>query len=347
MKLLKRLKSLDSRGISHIALPLLAAVLIAVAGSASLVASHANAASKKHTTNTKKSSIPKPGYLVIYSAGGQYNSVRIRLVGTPSFPHQCNTSITPTLDVIKPLPTPATPKNGGASAAVKFLKLGCSPVSNNGAYQITLGKNRNFNSPHAPTATVDIDTGYCTLVHPGHNDLDSKFQADAKGNCPGADTAVDPPIAINVVVNVKPKVNTKTKSVTGYIEVKDASGDDMTRAQCTGQITAQFTSVGSDKIVASGNLPLKYTKPASGSSYCVAKLTKVTLAPGNYVEAGFENGTAYFNPGHGSAQVNIPVPVAKKKAAHKKTSTKKTNSGGASTQSGSNQYGPTVTAPPQ
>jgi len=320
-----------------------AAVLVAVAGSATVVASHANAAAKKHygpvqTTSPNdpikknKSAVPKPGYLVIYSARGQFNSVKIHLEGNPSFPHKCNSLITPSKDVIKTLPTPPLPKNGGAPVVVKFLKLSCSPVSNDGAYQLSFGEDKKFK--HGASAVVDIDSGYCTLVHPGHPELDSKFQAGANGSCPGADTAADTPVKIDVVVNAKPKLNTKNDSVTGYIEVKAASGEGMTRAQCTGQVTAKYTSVKYGTVAATKNLPLKYTKPASGPSYCVAKLPKIIFAPDSFILHGIENGTAYFNPAQGnSAAFNVTLPGSKKHTTKKNTTkhnTTTSNGGAAS-----------------
>lgn len=291
-----RMKALNAKGIAHFVAPLVIVLLVGVIGTYMLVASHA--ATRTVDNGVKPVTKPKNGVLVVYSEEGRYDSVKIVLTGADAKTHKCgglfNTSVA---SVTKKLPT--TKQADGKLAP---LSIKCSAIGGYGNYHVYFGKNKKFTGQNT---TIDVDEGFCTLVHSDAAKT-RKIAADAAGNCPGSEAEPDAATKIDVVMKTLPKLSGDKKSILGFVQVSSAT-EDLTMLQCTGQVLVGYTST-TTGLKVNASYSLRYVKPKTGNSYCVAQIYKLEkpLAAGEYNVNGYLGGTAYFNEAMNTARITIP-----------------------------------------
>lgn len=338
-----RILKLNNRGISHVIVPLVVVVGLAVAGTYSVVASHAASKTKDQTLSSAKPKHVKTGYLVVYN-GGNHDNVKITLVNADKKDYKCGGSFNNDNYLVKHF------SNNGYRAVgttkvftYKPMKLKCSPIHGDSSYRIAFSINDNYGEGYQ---AVDVDAGYCTIVHPDAS-LTRKVQVDAKGSCGTELKAEDaaakatPVEKIGTSVSVLVDKNIKLKKgLSGYIAVGDPNKA-VTKNMCTGQVNVSVNSpVNPSVAIASTNLPLKFYQPVAtgphkewiqpGKAICVAKMTHIfkSLDAGTYVVTATEAGTNFFKPSGNTATVTIPKAVAKAAKKHK-TANKSTGTGGA------------------
>lgn len=280
-------RRLNSAGVSHLLLPLVAVLVVAIAGTFAAVANRASdtATVDSAALTAATGSAKSKSYLLVYGEDGRYTYANIKLVGT-AVPHKCGKKLAENASVTKKIP------KGRA------LKLNCAPVGDGGKYEVTFMKSKTVTAK-SPTVTVDIDSDYCTYVHRDASKI-RKVAVAANGTCdaPDADKATQ----VTTTMRVLPNMDATKKSFKGYVEISAAEG--LTKAQCAGQVSVAVT--GPRK--ANYNLPLKYSKAKAGENkgegYCVAKLKKYRLAAGEVatVSAAFK-GTAYLGASDGQATI--------------------------------------------
>ena len=278
MKLtLPSLKKMNNQGISHFLVPLVIVMILAVGGVYAMVSSSAQSGDKN------KSSKPKPGYMLVYSEQGRLNKVHILLQSSGDYKgtaSNCGGNVK--TGVVKKL------------NAKKPVKIKCDAIGGDASYYVGFYQDATYVSQ----TSVDIDSGYCTLVHP--NGSQRKVQL-VGGKCKDQDA--DNVTPVNVAVRVLPQLSKDQSSYTGYVEVS-TPGRSVTKAQCVGQVDLGISLASDPYHVSLSFLPLKYTKPkGGGNAYCAAKIKKQKPAPGTYkVEATVKQGK-YFNTASASANV--------------------------------------------
>lgn len=280
-------RRLNSAGVSHLLLPLVAVLVIAVAGTFAAVANRASdTATVDETALTAAANNSKPkSYMLVYGEDGRYTHANIKLLGT-SEPHKCGKKLAENASVTKKIPKS------------RPLKLSCAPVGDGGKYEVTFMKSKTVSSK-SPTVTVDIDSEYCTYVHRDTTKI-RKVPVAANGSCDAPD--VDTATQVATDLRVLPKMDANKKSFKGYVEISASEG--LTKAQCTGQVSVAIT--GPRKV--DYNIPVKYSKAKAGENkgegYCVAKLKKYRLAAGDVatVSATFK-GTKHLGASDGQATI--------------------------------------------
>lgn len=235
--------------------------------------------------STKKSS---KGYLVVYSEQGKYSSATLTSNGN-----------------VKCSGAPVNKATGNAiiNLSKKGKKLICDATSGSQKYTISyLG---------GPTTVVDVDAGYCVLAHA--NPAKTR-KVTAKGSTCESDAKNDTVTKVGSTITVKPELAKNKKSVTGYVDINGFGA--IAKIMCSGQVNLELKDA-SNKVVQKKTVPVKYTKPANGSAYCVAKytLSKTTQGQTYTVQASFA-GNKFFN---GSMNSSVPVSVPAKTTAKKST----------------------------
>ncbi len=296
-----RTRKLNQRGVSHLLIPLLVVVLVAVGGVYALVASHADSLNKK-TTSTKK------GVLVIYSQQGKYQSAKVQLVGTPPKGVNCGGALNANGFVEVKLPAL---KNGKAAPK----KVNCAPVSGTGAYEIFYGASKQASGPqhydyaNGPMVSVDVDAGYCTIVHTDASQI-RKVKYDGK-KCEDNLDKDEPIQKLNVSMRVLPdKIAAGKKKITGYVDLRVPSWN-LQREQCAGSVTITYSNGGAT--ASQVKAPIKYTQSEKwneGNGYCVAVLNLATSGAGTWkIDASFP-GNTYLNSNTATATATVAKAAA-------------------------------------
>jgi hypothetical protein len=309
MKQLFKLKRLDSRGVSHLLLPMVVVMALAVGGTYMLVASRANPVDLSAAAVKKPVANKKTGYLVVYNSDGVTESAKAKVTasGTNS-----------------PGKSFACKGVSQANPVIRFNKSGnkvlvCSPTDNTAKYNISYSNaGGSYNAPFA----VDVDAGYCTMVYPNPS-MTAKVLL-AKGNrCPSVPAAiVKKDVGVRVLLDTPKK---GAKKLSGFVEISPG-GQPVSKNWCSGSLAlnvldANGATVSSNtyavKYVGSGTPSAK--KFHNGVSYCVVKFTSAgsgkLKAGQSYSASAHYSGDAYFNPSDGSsAVVALPAAVVKAKA---------------------------------
>ncbi len=222
MKHLKSfLKPLNRRGIAHFMAPLLIIVLIAIGGTAAMVASHADSTSGS--------------LMVLFSSGGTYDKAKISLQGNPQIKHKCGTSFNKdgSGKSLISIPAPSHSKAG-------IKPLACTPTGTGVIYAVTFGKAGSDGTvAWQPSAVmVDIDTSMCTFVHADGN---ANKVSNASGKC--NDTAkTDPTDA----PKPKPPKPAKLKIVKDKAKAKAATAPLTLNIATYNVLGASHTDAGGD-----------------------------------------------------------------------------------------------------
>jgi hypothetical protein len=298
----QRLISLGSRGIAHFLAPLVLVLLVGIGGTYLLVASHADA----KTGGTEAKTAPagkkaKTGYLVLYGAS---DADQVKIVASNvDKTVKCGGTLTAAKSsVVKKI---NTPKNAKTTPRLKFA---CTPVNGNGQYQVYFGKDNKFTT--ARYVALDVDAGYCVIVHPtvaGDTSQQQvrKVSAGSNSSCNVKDPA--PAVKLTPTLRVLPAYGNEKNS---YVELA-VPGKDLVKGACTGQVSVHYEKDGK---TATYRNALKYTKPKGiDNGYCVASITKdlasltkaktkADLDKTYTVNASFA-GSVYFNSATASATV--------------------------------------------
>lgn len=307
-KISQRLFTLGSRGIAHYLAPLIIVVLVGIVGTYLVVASHADATTSSNggvTANTTTTGNANTGYMVIYTNAGQYNAVKVSLHGGPAGTYHCGANLTSKNNY-----TYVRLFSNNASRG----KFACTPISGQQSYDFvydSAGRNSKFTNDYI---SVDIDKGYCTLVHPDPSKI-RKVAAGANGHCESdADTPVQQATESRNVMGL----SKDKKSLTGYIEVyrPGSPHQSVTKKECTGEVKLKIVKKlkNSSPSYWFAN-PLKYVGATkTNPSYCVA------VGPqSNAIHAGFMQsgdtftvqssfpGNAYLAP-TAAADVTVKIP---------------------------------------
>jgi hypothetical protein len=315
MKLLqtfKKMRGLNSRGISHLVLPLAIVMLVGVTGTYMLVGSKAATNKTGGFSADSASKIEKPGkkkgYLLVYSQKGRYEQVSIRIAGA----HDPNTY--------------KTHKCGGSfnnsnhsvhkkfkSSGKKFppLKITCSAVGESALYEVYFGKNNKFIEDYT---AVDVDEGYCTHVF---RDASLVKKSPVDKNTGTCQHLPDPVTKYDLDMRVLPQLTKNKKALKGFVELALREHADPTdpmkitglnKHECVGEI---HVTIGGSSEELDYDLPIKFVKGKKGG-YCIASLNQrftgggKLLSPGvTTVKADF-SGSVYFNPSTSTANITIP-----------------------------------------
>ena len=313
----KTLKPLNSVGISHIMIPLLVVMLVAVGGTFLLVSSHAA------TTKSKNG-------VIVINNGEQtdYKYVRIQEVNPNNTKHTCagKTFGKSSNFVVKKLNTPDS-----TTALVAPLQFTCSAIGGNTIYNVTYSEDNDFTTTVSEDKTnaVDIDEGWCTSVNPDANQT-TKTKAD-NGKCAAPNTKIP---ARDIIVGFGDTGNGSEKGlsvldkgnyINGLVSFK-ADGHNITQSACTGQAYVIYTSTtpGAAAIPPVA-FPLKWDNPkAKGlKSFCVIKLTqlKTPLAAGAYKVTVKYAGSKLLNPLPEAGVTSTSTYTIKPKAVVKRVPT--------------------------
>lgn len=277
---LQTLTKLGQRGMSHVVLPLLVVVGLAVGGTFALVSSHAA---------TKKADVTK-GYMQIYG-DSNYDSVKITRVSTDAN-HKCTGMTSTSNSVVKKVSTK------------KPIKVACTRVAGDSAYEVAYGKAGKFDTN--ATQAVDIDGGFCSKIH-----VDPALNSKTAGTC-----KADPKAAqakVDAEIKVLPSYDAKTRAVTGYVSVA-LPGKDVERSQCTGQVvlTIAYVNPHPAPVSKTVKLPLKLAKDKKAEhTSCAAKIR--AIKDKNFLKGGEAytitanfGGNRAFNAGSASTTVTLP-----------------------------------------
>lgn len=302
-----KLRSLNSRGISHIILPLLIVVGIGVVGSFAVVSSHADDIAKNGNTvvgeqiSGTKAAKTKKAALVVYGADKGYDRVRIRIIGADQKTHKCGGSLAKTGMVTKKL-SQVKPKS--ATNVMPATKLTCDAVGGGAYYQVEFGDKKGYGKD---VVTTDVDGGYCSIIYPAANK--NTKTALSGGKCAEAPNQgkIEAQAA---TMTIAPKVSKKGVFQGGEIAIKVA-GKDLTRVQCTGSLHFSI-SPSSEKASSPFNsdLPLSYNSGSkSGKDYCHASLLSLVKTlkakPGTYLTSATLNNAPYFTAADVSGSITL------------------------------------------
>jgi uncharacterized FlaG/YvyC family protein len=296
-------RRLDSRGVSHLLLPLLLVVGVAVVGTFMLVTSHANP-SDATAAVAKKS--PSVGYIMLYNANDATNLHKTVKV-TASGSVKC-AGVKPTGVVsLRTDLLPHSLRCQITSSGNEKYNIAYDSISNPGTY------NQSF--------AVDVDKNMCTEVFP---DQSKTAKVAIKNNkCPAE---VREAVKISPNFRVLPNDFKKgTKRITGFADMY-ASGVGFGKNVCTGSVNIAVTDKSTGQVVSQHSYPVRYVpgnaasaqKYHGGQSYCVATFNnlatgKLTATKTYVLQADF-SGSSWLNPVSASAETK-PVVVAAKKPA--------------------------------
>jgi hypothetical protein len=308
------MRHLDSRGISHIALPLAAVVIVAVAGTFAMVAKRANttdlSSANTAVASTKKTTAKK-GYLLVFSQSGRYTKVKIQLANASNKSHTCGGALTANNNyaITKNLPkkTDAQTKKVTYPAA----RYSCTASNGSESYQVSLGKGSTF----LAAQSVDVEPGYCTMVR--WNPTQATKTKYVNGHCEHSESVADAPAKIDPQVNVKPALTASKRAIKGYVEVI-TTGEIATRPMCSGQVSITFTDASPTASSLNPNRKSTVTAPLKLAGnvvnrlpYCVAVISSkgasnISSGKTYSVTADFA-GNAFLNSASGSAQANLTL----------------------------------------
>jgi uncharacterized protein (UPF0333 family) len=297
MSISRHIRKLNSHGSAHLVLPLLALLLIAIGGSFVMVSNRSKDLSTAATAAAKPAAAAKTkkGYLVIYAPKDvKKDSVKITYVGNQASTHTCGGAFTAAnnYSVTKKLNSKVP------------LKISCAAVSGASDYQVYFGKAGSFKSGYV---SVNIDGGYCTLVHV--NPATTRLVAIKNGKCNGSEPALDGPEKANAVMRVLPNLNLANKKISGYVEVSVADVS-LQHEQCAGQVSLTLKST--TDYAPSFNLPLRYSHPANRNAYCAAKISiPLTSLNKGVILTAYASfpGNKYLNPVSGAAANTVTTPL--------------------------------------
>jgi hypothetical protein len=309
------MRRLDSRGISHIALPLAAVVILAVAGTFAMVAKRANttdlSSASTAVASTKKKTTTKKGYLLVFSQSGRYSKVKIQLANPGSTAHTCGGALTAnnSYTLTKNLPKKVDSK--AKTISYPAARYSCTSTNGSESYQVSLGKGSTF----IAAQSVDVEPGYCTMVR--WNPAQATKTKYVDGHCEHSESVADAPAKIDPQVNVKPALTVSQKSIKGYVEVI-TTGEIATRPMCSGQVSIKFTDMSPGASNLNPNRSSTVTAPLKLAGnvvnrlpYCVAVISSksaTNIASGKTysVSADF-TGNAFLNAASGSAPRNLTI----------------------------------------
>jgi hypothetical protein len=146
----------------------------------------------------------------------------------------------------------------------KALKISCSAIGAESSYQVKyVGSESNL-------IGVDIDSGFCTMVHPDASKI-RKAKLES-GKCAKATDEPKKDVSIRVLPGLK------NKKIGGFVEVRvpnpenSANNLPVAKTDCTGQVRVSINVEGVEK--AHSVYPLKYVggSKASKGAYCIAKI---------------------------------------------------------------------------
>lgn len=275
---------------SVIAVLLLAFLSVGFAGSKSVSAS---AAQPK-----------KPvGRVYVYSEKNRYTHVKIQYKGGGS--KKCGSMLAGNTSAAKIKRIPAS----GA------LLLSCSQTNlsspNDGHYELSFGTNSKFDEPpiHVEVGrynVYDSSPEECSYVHP------DSFSPKQPVNCGTGDTS-DAPRPLGITADITPVRSSNKKYVAGEVKLRASPGRELSKAECTGNVTVDFitSSPGADTTRMGVPFKLKYVKlrAAGNKSYCLAKLNKKdVLDPGVYSVAVHVPGSIYTPGGDFSSGTTVTIP---------------------------------------
>jgi hypothetical protein len=315
MKQLFNFKRLDSRGMSHLLLPMVVVMALAVGGTYMLVSSHANPATNLTAASSAAPSAKalkkvKKGYIVVYSANGTYKKIKLSL-RSPQAGRQYNCGGVTNAHSSKTISIPSN------TTGKPIL---CLSTGDTARYNLSFVKS----DGSLDTQGVDVDAGYCTLVHPSDDQAtnpNAKVAVNSKGNCTSpVENVTKKDVTMRVLVTKDKKtgaVKAGSKQLSGFVELKGSFG--LSRVMCTGSLNLAIVRDDGDVAVSSLSLPIKYTSQKIGkgisAGYCVAKFANVNgaghILPGHaYTVSAHFNGNNYLNAVDASQSVP-PIPAAK------------------------------------
>lgn len=308
---------LDSRGVSHIILPLSVIVLLAIGGTFMMVAKNQSKDLSGATTAAKSVAIgeitakaPGEGTLVLSSPRAQFSAAKILPVNSNSTKPTCK-----------------APKDASGGYVVSFTKdkngvskpkhVKCSAIGNAESYHVYYGvkvKGKFSARVGGDYVAVDVDKNTCTVVRPKiplNTSIVTKAEP-VKKKCDATAGMSDAPTPVAIEMRItQPSLTNSKKSIKGYVEIKDASGSSLSQAQCTsGNIV--MTVTGKDAKGAAVNttakLPLKYVANHN-PTYCASNYqinTKSHVACQEYTATAGYAGTEYLL--HKATQLTFVQP---------------------------------------
>lgn len=267
--------SLNSRGVSHVLVPLVVVVGLAIAGTFALVASHAASTKNSSSTGgleakTSKGKKPQKSYLVVYGTGQGYTKVKVKAVSVNTKTHTCGGAWNSKDEVEKNLskPTTSIARWGQSKGKVTYwpTKISCTATGPVGQYSVYFGNDKGYKA--SPIA-VDMDEGTCVVIH--SDPASTEKRPLVNGKCGHrVDDEANPKLAAAVRVLPEVKGNAINQ---GFVEIA-VPGRDLTLYQCTGSLTLSVTSAETGAKVTSKSVPIKQAKAKTKDAhdYCVAGL---------------------------------------------------------------------------
>jgi len=329
MRLLSKFTKLDSRGVSHLLLPLLVVAAVGVVGAYMVVGSHADAKPKKNTAKAASSTFkpnPKRGFIVIFNDNTTVvaKDAWVKVQNTTAKDHTCSGS---------GLSKSAGAQQFGSDFAVKLktikanskttfaTPIQCDPIGGSAFYTVNYGyysvgtatgvtvlnsAKTGASVVKSASVNVNVNAGYCTFVHPGGQ---VRIVADNANGCNGTDGEVTTPIwpdtmALTGLAN-------KGKTITGYVDVRVAN-QDLGREACSGTVAINASN-GKHSVNQSRPMTFAKDKFNGGNGRCVVKLSiPLQKNSGDWagdwtIKANLSN-SPYLQPSSASDTVKVVEP---------------------------------------
>lgn len=286
---------LNSKGIAHYLLPVLAVLVIGIGGTATLVANRANLSDAAAAVNSKN----PQGYMLLYSSQGKYNrAVIVPLTDGTNSPvnmatQTCNGKKSG--NGAGPFAGWAIKLTSSKNGAVA-TKVRCSAAN----YRVF------FLKPSESAATIDenktqhyvsvgLQTNYCSFVHQYGM---TRVEAVKNGKCTGDNNPTEDNIVKITPVLISeetPNPSTIGKKTTWTLTLKDPSGEALSPEECAGSVVVNAvdgpTSNNKDY---HDEFPIRYNRTTKACLYRVTY--KQSGSAGTYKRTYTFKGNKFLNP---------------------------------------------------